>query len=256
MLRRTLVLLAVLLMALVGCSEDKSAEKTASPSTNAEVVKSTPAPQPVPVAVTPAPSAVEEDPTEASTPTPTAGLNPTPAITTAQPAAAPASPETVEIKALPKDMAEFKQMMDTMGSSSPQGGAAVFIAALLVYNQNASLGLQMVDAALHPKHKPAGKIGASLKDKLNRLKEHPEIVRSYIQGTLPDQNYKLPALPFTLRFRADTQNLAGPNVKFYIYSTGADNARPVKVRRVKNGNWLISDAMSIMLMVRKPEPVY
>lgn len=140
----------------------------------------------------------------------------------------------IAIDRIPSTLAEFTGLQAAL-PGSPEGAAAAFIVALLVYSRDSVVGEACLAAAVHHSRLSAG--GERLRQMdlaLIRTQVYgkPQLVQSYFRGTSPAQGYKLPAFPLGLEFSTNPYSGSAEEgeVKLFVPSSGADSPRPLRVR--------------------------
>ncbi|MFP4443759.1 MAG: DUF6935 domain-containing protein [Spirochaetia bacterium] len=145
-------------------------------------------------------------------------------------------------------------------ADTPEGGAAVLIQALLLFEQDHSLGHDALVIALDRNNLSQSSDGykgftypPSLREYVNRyIKEKPYLARSYIQSTTPQGGYELPEeLEITISKNIHSK-ITEDRVKVFIHSTGADTPRPVTIQRNNRGVWKAAELSSLFVGVRPP----
>ena len=144
---------------------------------------------------------------------------------------------------------------------SPEGGAACLVLASLLYAQDEALGLQALTAMLDgnavkgppvwDEKGPAEVDVASFKQKWGKDAGQDHVPRSYVQGTSADEGYLLGQPPYVIKLKARDEEKGTAQV--LVYSTGADHARPVTLKRNDKGVWQATDWSSLLLNVRAPK---
>jgi hypothetical protein len=161
---------------------------------------------------------------------------------------------------IPDSMDEFLFLRDEI-ADSPEGGAAVYVAALIMFTRDEDVGTDALTVALDRsmiKSDPEGYKGYSpvwsFADKLQRyLRPKPYIARSYIAGTSPGGAYELPEPPYTVVLSRNKYSvIAEDEVKVFVSSSGADSPRPVTLLRNNRGIWKVK-VESLILGIRPPE---
>jgi hypothetical protein len=169
----------------------------------------------------------------------------------------------VPIDARPTSMEELVALRDRI-AGTPEGGAAVFVVALLLYADSPPLGVQALTLAVDRgrlRESPDGYRGFSLQPgdlKLieRQLAGRAYLARSYLAGTSPGASYAAPPLPWTINV-ATTPTSGDPAtgvVKLFIPSSGADSPRPITLRRNERGLWKASEWSSLVVGIRPPAP--
>lgn len=161
---------------------------------------------------------------------------------------------------IPDSMEEFLSLRDEI-AESPEGGAAVYVVALIMFTRDEDLGTDALTAALDRsmiKSDPQGYKGYSpvwpFSDKLRRyLRPKPYIARSYIDGTSPGGAYELPEPPYMVVLSRNKYSvIAEDEVKVFVSSSGADSPRPVTLLRNNREIWKVK-VESLILGIRPPE---
>ncbi len=169
------------------------------------------------------------------------------------------SPDPV-FSEIPQTLEAFLNLRDKL-AYTPEGGATVFVIAMLVFTRNESLGKQCFTIALDNSQlmkNTGGYKGYSPTDGFkyyySRLRDYPYIPFSYIQGTSPEQAYALPQSSFVCQY--STNPFAQPDentVKLQISSTGTDSPRPITVVKNNRGVWKVKDFVSLFGTVSPPQ---
>lgn len=164
---------------------------------------------------------------------------------------------SVELSSLPRSTDEFLALRDQVAGSA-RGGAAMFVAALILYGQDEQLGRECLTIAVDQGQLSDGGQGYKGKQLSNRslqgLKSSvgakPYIARSYVEGATPDNGYALPKGPLTVRFSREDE--ADGQAKVFVYSSGADSPRPITLRVNDKGVWKAWEWSSLEVGVRPP----
>lgn len=164
----------------------------------------------------------------------------------------------VVIPALPLDIDAFVSARDRI-ALTPHGGAAMFVLALVAYAQDPRGAEAFLTVMLRSDLLDDDREGYRNKrprrarrlDFESRIAGHPEIARSYVQGTSAADGYALKAGPWVVRVRVTAQSVEGETrAKVFVWSTGADSARPITVERNANGVWKAAEWSSLEVGVR------
>jgi hypothetical protein len=164
---------------------------------------------------------------------------------------------TLQLPALPRTVHEFKALRDRL-ATTPFGGAAVFAAALAVYSDDPTAGVPLLTLAIDQKllvdggEGTGGKQPAGLRDFKDRNGQKPWVARSMFQGTSPQNGYALPAFPLTMRFRVQAGDLHEEEGKIFVFTTGADSPKPMRLRRNDKGIWKALEWSSFQGNCRPP----
>ena len=164
-------------------------------------------------------------------------------------------------ESLPRTVEQLRALRDQI-ASTPQGGALVFIIALINYcsPDNRAEGVKMCVLATSEenvvKSDAAGNLNGyvlhrSDVERLNRA--NAQTANSYVIGTGPETDYGLPAGKLEIGFRDQNKNAgsdASGKRKVFVWSTGADTARPIALTRNVKGIWKVNEFSSIVTGVR------
>jgi len=171
------------------------------------------------------------------------------------------APQSISIQVLPSSIDEFVALRDTM-SHTPQGGAAMMIVALYAYTQGEALGHPCLAVAVdHSRLEegPNGYKGWQLRT-VDRRRVQQQItgrayvVHSYIQGTSPENGYRLPAPPYVLELSSNpySGDVESGTYKVFVASSGAASPRPVTLKRDARGIWKAYEWSSLLVGVAAP----
>lgn len=166
---------------------------------------------------------------------------------------------TIEIGRVPAAPEDLLALRDRV-AATPEGGAAVFVAALLAYGQDPALGLRCLTIAVEARQLVAGDRGykgkqlalQATRDFADRLGGKPWVARSYVVGTAPASGYALPAGPLAVRLRIQPRDVGPEQTKVFVHSSGADTPRPLTLVRNDRGLWKAKEWSSLQVGVRPP----
>ena len=136
---------------------------------------------------------------------------------------------------LPETLEAFKVMAEAK-QDTPFGTAALTVLAFCVYPENKELSLQMLDFLRGPRP-------LSVMDKqfiADRFRDKDYVPCSYFEGATPENSYK-PNTPYTIKVSENPYSFDEENwATLYVTSGGADNPRPMKLRRKPStGQWFL-----------------
>ncbi|MCL7454749.1 MAG: hypothetical protein M8467_17060 [Anaerolineae bacterium] len=167
----------------------------------------------------------------------------------------------IEVDRLPQDVEDFLTLRNQT-ASTPQGGAAMMVLALLLYTEDEELGRQCLTIAADRDRLQEGPYGYRNWQLRTRdmqlinlqLKAMPYLPRSYIRGATPENGYRLPDPPYHFSF---APNLYGGDpatgvFKAFLHCSGASNPRPIMLRRNDKGLWKGCEWSSLIVGVREP----
>jgi hypothetical protein len=168
--------------------------------------------------------------------------------------------DPVSIATLPSTVEEFVAMRDQV-ATTPQGGAAMMVVALLASAQDETLGMQCLAAAVSAERLAEGGGGyqgwrlrrSDLQLIQNQLAEQPYLPHAYIQGAQPENGYALPEPPYVLEFSSNRHSgdPAEGRFKVFVACSGAATPRPVTVRRNALGIWQTYEWSSLIVGIQR-----
>ncbi len=168
--------------------------------------------------------------------------------------------QNVTIEKLPTSVEEFIQVRDKL-SSTPEGGAAVFILALKIYGENASLGEQCLVISVDRSKLQTGSVYKGMeidRMSMSRLKEqmrqYPYVANSYFEGAHSDNAYtfNFPATVICSE-NAYSGDANGDSFKIFVKSSGADSPRPISMAKNNRGVWKASEWSTIIMGIVPPK---
>lgn len=154
----------------------------------------------------------------------------------------------VKLEKLPQNVEEMKAM-SAYDQKDEYAVAAMTIAALLRYASDKKDGREMLDVLDGPES-PAVR-DLQLMDE--KLRDGDYVIRSYFKGAEPDNDYK-PSEPYTVRILEYKNSRDQENYLYlYVESGGADNPRPIQLRRKPStGEWFVWQFQSLLADIRVP----
>ena len=171
---------------------------------------------------------------------------------------------SVEVESMPKNIDEFVALRDSK-AVTPEGGAAMFAIAELIYGMDEKFGMQcfsvmLVNDGSMLRSDPKGYKGyapsASNMFLLKQLDYQNAIAKSYIRGATPEDRYALPDLPYIYDFSSTSRKvLSDHKVKVFISSSGASTPRPVTLEKNDKGLWKVRDFSSLVVGVNEPKVI-
>ena len=156
---------------------------------------------------------------------------------------------TITWNSLPKNLEELKTLPQA-DLKSPEGTAALTIAALDVYPENPEECYRMLDFLRGPR--PLSNMEKQfIRDRFMDGKSY--LARSYFQGATP-KNDSRPDTPFTLHFSDSAAQIAEEGYKILnVRSGGADSPRSITLRtKPSTGEWFLWEQM-LLAGIRIPE---
>lgn len=156
--------------------------------------------------------------------------------------------ETFTFSALPESLAEMQALPEAK-LDTPFATAALTVLALCAYAADRSTGTEMLNWLRGPR--PLNGMELSfLRDRFRGGKTY--LPFSYFAGAVPENRYT-PNHPFLLTvFRGQVADAEPGYARLYIRSGGADTPRPIRLRRKKDGRWLLWEHY-LLTDIRRPE---
>jgi hypothetical protein len=170
----------------------------------------------------------------------------------------------VTIDRFPQTIDEFVEMRNEI-AVTPEGGAAMFVIAIITYTRDPDLGELFLTAILvndgshlrNVKH-DEGYSGylpsVSVMNYIRMLDPKPFIARSYVLGTSPENRYILPESgPFSIQcYRNSYSDVDEVTRRIFVACSGADSPRPIRVVQNNRGLWKIDEFSSLVVGIRPP----
>jgi hypothetical protein len=157
----------------------------------------------------------------------------------------------IEIAKVPANRDEFLALQGRL-ASTPEGGAAVLVAALLSYVGGDAQAEAYVAAALDPAGLQSGALRVADRQRLQRqLKGREGIIHSYVEGATTANGYQLPDPPYRLAFSRNPYSgeEASGRVKVFVACSGAATPRPLTLKRGADGLWRAAEWSSLLMGV-------
>lgn len=169
------------------------------------------------------------------------------------------SEETITIPAIPETVDEFVELRNSI-AKTPEGGAAVFVVALIKFTEDPGLGEIFLTIALHrsaliksARGYKGFRPGNSIQYHMTRIKRRPYMVRSYVKGATPENGYELPESDLQIALSRNRYSKRGDDyIKIFVDCSGANSARPVALKENDRGYWKAYEASSLYLDVVPP----
>ncbi len=149
---------------------------------------------------------------------------------------------------LPTSMAEYKARCE-QEAKTPEGAAKLWFEAVFLY-QNAetkSLGRAMLLDIMKSLPDDFDRNSGYAK-MVERIKNNPEIFRSFCAGSSPSNGYKADIQNCELTVTGSREEAENTHAVF-LKSSGADSPRPMKLTKV-DGLWKASSVSSLYLQVQ------
>lgn len=177
------------------------------------------------------------------------------------PISATQTENTIEISRLPQNIDVFLEVRDKI-AQTPEGGAAMFIVACMMYVNSSDNDLAPMTVALAKKRLQENAKGykgyipnpSDLRLIKDQLKRYPFLPNSYVLGTSPQEGYSLSDKPLKFSFSTNTYSGSADEgkIKLFVPSSGADSPRPIRVTRNDKGVWKADEWSSLLVGIRTP----
>jgi hypothetical protein len=168
---------------------------------------------------------------------------------------------SVQIPSLPDSIEQFLDLRDRL-ATTPEGGAAMMVVALLAYAEAEELGEECLTCAVGSSRLVEGTQGykgrqlsnASLQRIRTQLLGRAYLPRSYLSGAGPENGYELGGPPYRVEclHNPHSGDAASGRFKVFVVSSGADSPRPVTVAVNDTGIWKAIEWSSLLVGVRPP----
>ena len=154
---------------------------------------------------------------------------------------------TITFDKLPDNLSELKAMPEA-SLNEPEYTAALFLAVMMHYKVNKDETYEMLEFLKGP-------YGLSTYEKQflsDRMADGDHVVRSFFNGTSPDNDYT-PSMPYTVEVERGYEQEIDGRMKILITSSGADTKRHILLRhKPSTDQWFIEDQM-LLAMIRAPK---
>ncbi len=160
-----------------------------------------------------------------------------------------AQAKEVTVKSIPSSMEDLVKLRDAV-AKTPEGGAAVFLVAMIMCGENRELGLQAFTLALEMNEVVPGKVYKGYKPRSTwdeyweQIRKYAFLGRIYVKGTVPDNAYALPSGPVTFSF-TEVRPQADGSAKVFVATTSGNWPRPFTLVKNDKGIWKVKEASSL-----------
>lgn len=156
--------------------------------------------------------------------------------------------EKIVFNSLPENYEDFISLPQA-SLSTPFETAAMAVLAFCFYPKDKELCYRMIDFLRGPR--PMN--GADKQFVADRFRDKDYVPRSYFAGATPENDYQ-PTVPYTIEVRENRYTYSVDGIaKLFISSGGADDSRPIQLRKAKDGKWYLWEYSSILLGIRQSE---
>jgi hypothetical protein len=141
---------------------------------------------------------------------------------------------------------------------TPEGALELWFEALFLYLEPESrevgrAGLQHLTISLRDDDGWERRPSSSRFVSRMRDPSHHHIFRSYAEGATPENGYAMDPESFQLRIEESSRDAHGRGWKVLLRSSGADNPRPVYLRRsTTSGLWFVDGFANVYVGIRPP----
>jgi hypothetical protein len=166
--------------------------------------------------------------------------------------------EQITVEAMPATTADFLELRDRL-ALTPEGGAALFVIAMMKYVEEPATGEEFLTIALDrgnlaksAKGYKGFAPGSSIQYHLGRIQNMKYLPGSYVSGTSAAEGYQA-AAPYRFDFSRNKYSEIKPDrIKVFVACTGASSPRPVTLQRNDKGLWKVYEASSLFVGVAAP----
>lgn len=149
---------------------------------------------------------------------------------------------------LPENLQEFKNL--ALESNQPEHICPLFLCALSLFEKDREEGIKALNVLRGPR--PMTEYDSQfLRD---RLRGKAYLPLAYFEGATPENGYK-PNVPYVLDVLPDSrpQDVEPGYMRVFLKTSGADQARPMKLRRKEStGEWFLWEYSSILSGIKIP----
>jgi hypothetical protein len=162
----------------------------------------------------------------------------------------------ITVKKMPQSVDEFLDLKDEL-AKTPNGGAACFLVALMVYAKDSQLGTKLLTMSIDRELLIQGNSYNGFQPRMTDLAtfrsllvQKPYFFNSYVVGTDAEQNYNLPnedEITFDFIRNPPAMYKEGSETYRVLIKCNADaKPRMVKLRKDYKGFWKVYDWSSIL----------
>lgn len=163
---------------------------------------------------------------------------------------------------LPTSVDAFLELREKMGKT-PQGGAVLFLAALMVREKDGALGEQLMVLATAESQLSKGStykgyaLDTAAGYRLGQLDKNAYCTRGHVVGAEPKNRYAIPdPKRFAVKFRPQDKyvgSVESGDYKVFIVSSGTASARPMRMNRNEKGFWKTAEWSSFAVGCQAPK---
>lgn len=165
--------------------------------------------------------------------------------------------QPVTFNKVPTTTEEFVALRNKV-AVTPEGGCAIFVMAMIIYQNDIELGKKCFVIAVDRNELKEGNVykGFDLVSWMSiksGMENYPGIATSYVEGSKAEEGYAV-SLPYVIKFgarNAYSGTDASGTVRTFVISSGADSPRPITMIRNNKGLWKASKFSSLFTGVKK-----
>lgn len=154
----------------------------------------------------------------------------------------------VTIQKIPESLQEFEAL--AAAGKQPERICALFLCALALFDKDKDAGAAAMNLLRGPK--PMTPYDTQFLG--DRLRGKSYLPLAYFEGATPENGYK-PRVPYVLNVSEDPrpQDVEPGYLRVFLKTSGADSARPMKLRKKEStGEWFLWEYSSILSGIRIP----
>ena len=161
------------------------------------------------------------------------------------------APRQAAYYGLPRNYAEFRDRCQ-VACQSPYGAAKMYFDAVFCYMdvRTRSEGSKMLRFIMH--EKAGWEKSPNFSTLVQRMRDpkHQHIFRSFAEGTSPENDYSMNPNNYRLMMGELVEEPG--YLRLFLYSSGADSARPIWVKQFDDGLWYVINVVGTYSGVREP----
>ena len=158
---------------------------------------------------------------------------------------------SVVFTGVPETISAFTSLSQAV-MQTPFDTVALCVVALCVYPINKDESIAMMNYLKGPA--PLSTYDISfIAERMVQNGKAPYLALSYFNGATPQNDYK-PSSPYTVVVSENPYSYQEEGyANLFVSSGGADNPRPVKLRKAKDGKWYLWEFGGLLSDIRAPE---
>jgi hypothetical protein len=168
--------------------------------------------------------------------------------------------QVVSFKGLPDSIPDYMEIQQS--ANTPEGAAGLFILGMLKQEVSPTMARAFMSLSLSSEQLVPGPNGykgkqpdTTMNDHLKRLANDPDIARSYVTGSTPQNKYTPPPGDLTFYLTRNRLSVVSPTeVRVYVATSGAGTARPIYMKQESDGIWRVAECSSLFVGIYLPAP--